>query len=206
MWHSWWGYAEMPHPDSEVVPNVAKCLNPTFYFWVQHSWWGYAEMTHPNPKSCSKWCKMPKSNLIFLDALPMAGGMLKWPTLTLKVVSNVAKCLNPTFYFWAWCSWWWGMLKCPTPTLKVVANVTKCLNPTFHFWVQHSWLGVCWNAPPNPKPKSCSKCHKLPKSNFSFLGVKCLVGDMLKIPHPQLKIQIFKCPYEIEIHKFPFQA
>ena len=23
----------------KVVPSVAECLNPTFYFWVQHSWW-----------------------------------------------------------------------------------------------------------------------------------------------------------------------
>ena len=58
----------------------------------------------------------------------------------------------------------------------------------------------------NPNPKSCSKCCKMPKSNFSFLGVTCLVGGVLKIPQPNLRIHIFKCPYEIEIHKFPFQA
>ena len=58
----------------------------------------------------------------------------------------------------------------------------------------------------HPNPKSCSKCGKMPKSHFSFLGVTCLVGGMLKIHQPNLKIQIFTCPYDIEIHKFPFQA
>ena len=36
----------------------------------------------------------------------------------------------------------------------------------------------------HPNPKSCSKCYYVPRSNFSFLGVKCLVGCMLKITHP----------------------
>ena len=57
----------------------------------------------------------------------------------------------------------------------------------------------------HPNPKSCSKCCKMPKCNFSFLGVICLVGGVLKIPQLNLKIQIFKCPYEIEIHKFPLR-
>ena len=60
-------------------------------------------MPHPNPKSCSKCCKMPKSNILFLGAMFMVGGMLKCPTLTLtlKVVANVTKCLNPTFFLGA---------------------------------------------------------------------------------------------------------
>ena len=74
-------------------------------------------------------------------------------------------------------------------------------------------------------PKNCSKCCKMPKYNFLFLGVTFMVGDMLKCldkafhfgydmlssdyaenPPPNLKIQIFKYPSEIEIHKFPFEA
>ena len=39
----------------------------------------------------------------------------------------------------------------------------------------------------NPNPKNCSKCHKMHRSNFSFLGVTCLVGGMLKIPNVNLK-------------------
>ena len=99
-----------------------------------------------------------------------------------------------------------GMLKCPTLTLKVVPNFAKCLNPTFIFWCNvHGWE-YAEMPHPNPNPKSCSKCHKMPRYNFSFSGVICLVVSMLKIPHPNLKIQIFKCPPEIEIHKFPYQA
>ena len=61
------------------------------------------EMTppNPNPKSCSKCHKMSKSNFLFLGVTCMVlGGMLKCPilTLTLKVVPNVKKCLNPTLF------------------------------------------------------------------------------------------------------------
>ena len=56
---------------------------------------------NPNPKSDSKCCKMPKYSFLFLGATFMFGGMLKCPTLTLtlKVVPNVAKCLDTTFHF-----------------------------------------------------------------------------------------------------------
>ena len=60
----------------QVVPNVATCLNPTFHFWCDIYGWRYAEMTHPNPNpsSCSKCCKMPKSNFSFLGVTFMFGG------------------------------------------------------------------------------------------------------------------------------------
>ena len=58
----------------------------------------------------------------------------------------------------------------------------------------------------HPNPKSCSKCHKIRRSNFLIFGCDVHGRGMLKIPHPNLKIQISKCSYEIEIHKFPFQA
>ena len=61
-------------------------------------------MLHPNlnPKSCSKCNKMPKYNFLFWGVTFMVGGMFKFPILALilKVVPNVAKCLNTTFYFW----------------------------------------------------------------------------------------------------------
>ena len=115
--------------------------------------WGYAQVPHPNPnpKSCSKCCKMPKSNFSFLGAMFMVGGMLKCLTLTLslKVVPNVAKCLNPTFHIFGIMFMVGGMLKCPTLTLtlNVVPNVTKCLDTTFHFQVLYAWLWVCWKSP-----------------------------------------------------------
>ena len=37
---------------------------------------------------------------------------------------------------------------------------------------------------PNPNPKICSKCHKMPKSNFIFLGVTFMVGGYAEITHP----------------------
>ena len=87
---------------------------------------GYAQMPHPNPnlKSCSKCCKMPKSSILFLGVTFMVVDMLKCPTptLTLKVVPNVAKCLDMTLHFGC------DMLGCgyaenPPP---------KCENSDFH--------------------------------------------------------------------------
>ena len=171
-----WGMLKCPTLTLKSCSKCHKMPKSNFLFLgVTFMVGGYAEMPHPNPKSCSKCHKMPKSTFLFLGATFMVGGMLKCPTLTL--------------------------------TLKVVPNVTKCLNPTCHFWVQRFMVGESAEMThPSPKPTSCSKCHKMPKSNFSFLGVTRLVGGILKIPHPNLKIQIFNCPYEIEIHKFSFQA
>ena len=60
----------MTHPYPKVVPNVAKCLNSFLFLGVMLVVGGYAEMIHPNPnsKSCSKCCKVPKSNILFLSA------------------------------------------------------------------------------------------------------------------------------------------
>ena len=118
------------------------------------------KITHPNPKSCSKCCKMLKSNFSFLGVTFIVGGMLKCPTLTLKIVPNaakclktvpnVAKCLNPTFIFGCDVHGW-GMLKWPTLTLKVVPNVAKCLDPTFHFGCDMLGWGYAENSPPQPE-------------------------------------------------------
>ena len=40
---------------------------------------------------------------------------------------------------------------------------------------------------PNPNPKSCFKCNKMPKSNFLFLGVTFIVG-YAEMTHPKLKV------------------
>ena len=52
----------------KIVPNVAKCLNTTFYFGCDIHGWRYAQMPHPNPKSCSKCHKMLKYNFLFWGA------------------------------------------------------------------------------------------------------------------------------------------
>ena len=86
-----------------ILTKCCKMPNYNFFiFGCDVHGWGYAQMPHPNPKSCSRCCKMPKYNFLFLGAKFMVGGMLKCPmlTLTLKVVPNVTKCLNTTFYFW----------------------------------------------------------------------------------------------------------
>ena len=36
----------------------------------------------------------------------------------------------------------------------------------------------------HPNPKSCSKCCKMPKSIFLFLGVTFMVGRYTEMPHP----------------------
>ena len=36
----------------------------------------------------------------------------------------------------------------------------------------------------HPNLKSCSKCYKVPKSNFLFLGVTFMVGGYAEMPHP----------------------
>ena len=48
----------------------------------------------------------------------------------------------------------------------------------------------------HPNPKSCSKCFKIPRSNFSFLGVTFMVGQYAEITHPNPK-SCSKC------HKMP---
>ena len=65
-----------------------------------------------------------------------------------------------------------GMLKCSTLALnlKVVPNVAKCLDTTFHFECDMLGCGYAKNPPPQPENSD------------------------------------FKCPSELEIHKFPFQA
>ena len=40
---------------------------------------------------------------------------------------------------------------------------------------------------PNSNTKSCSKCRKMPKSNFSFLGVTFMVGRYAEMTHPNPK-------------------
>ena len=47
-----------------------------------------------------------------------------------------------------------------------------------------------------PNPKSCSKCYKISRSNFSFLGVTFMVGGSAEITHPNPK-SYSKC------HKMP---
>ena len=42
----------------------------------------------------------------------------------------------------------------------------------------------------NPNPKSCSKCYKMPESNFSFLGATFMVGGMLKWPILTLTLKV----------------
>ena len=36
----------------------------------------------------------------------------------------------------------------------------------------------------HPNPKSCSKCYKMPKSNFLFLGATFMVRGYAEMPHP----------------------
>ena len=154
-------------------------------------------MTHPNsnPKSCSKYCKMPKSNFLFLGVTFMVwGDILKWLTLTptLKVVPNVGKCLNPTFHIWVWHLWLGGYAEMthPNPNPK---NFSKCYKmPKSNFLFLGAMFMVGGYAEmTHPNPKSFSKCWKMPKSNFLFLGVTCLVGGMLKILHPTLTLKVF---------------
>ena len=61
-------------------------------------------------------------------------------------------------------------------------------NPSFQLFI----LGVTFMVGgyaemthPNPNPKSCSKCCKIPKSNFLFLGVMFMVGGYAEMPPPQ---------------------
>ena len=96
----------MPHPN----PNPASCLechkiprSNFSFFGCDIPGWRYDEMPHPNPNpiSCSENCKMPRSNFLFLGVTFLVGGMMKCITLTitLKVVQNVTKFLDPTFHF-----------------------------------------------------------------------------------------------------------
>ena len=64
---------------------------------------------------------------------------------------------------------------------------------------------------PNPNPKICCKCHKVCRSNFSFLGCDMLGWGYAENPPPQPKKlsqpenqNVIES--EIEIHKFFFQA
>ena len=91
--------------------------HPTFHLWVWHAWLGICWNDSPYPKSCSKCHKMPRSNFSFLGVICLVGGMLKWPTLTLKVVQNVITCLDPTFHFWVWLAWL-GYAENPPPQPK----------------------------------------------------------------------------------------
>ena len=72
------------------------------------------------------------------------------------------------------------------PNPKSCSKCQKFLNPTFYIWVQHSWLGGVYAemTHTNPKCKSCSKCHKMPKSNFLFLGATFMVGGYAEMTHP----------------------
>ena len=46
----------------------------------------------------------------------------------------------------------------------------------------HGWGGYAEMT--HPSPKSCSKHHKMPKSNFSFLGVTSMFGQYGEMTHP----------------------
>ena len=141
----------------------------------------------------------------------LVGGMLKLSTLTLKVVPNVAKCLDPTFPFWVWCSWFgYAEMTHPNPRscskcLKMPRSNFEFLGVTFLVW---GMLKIIHSS-----PRSCPKCYKMHRSSFSVLGATFLVGGMLKIPTHnsnitvtwKSKIQIFKCSLELKFTSFLFR-
>ena len=80
-------------------------------------------------------------------------------TLTLKVASNVAMCLEPTFHFSAGYS-----EHDPNPNAK---SYSECYVPRSNFPFGRVEWGYSEHDP-NQNPKRYSKCHYMPRSNFSF--------------------------------------
>ena len=58
---------------------------------------------------------------------------------------------------------------------------------------------------PNLDPKYCSKCSKMPKSNFSFLGATFMVVGYAEMTHPNLKIRFSNVHMKLKFTSFLFR-
>ena len=86
-------------------------------------------MTYPNPKSCSKCCKMPKSNFLFLDVMFMVQGYAEMTHPNPKSCSKCCKMPKSNLPFLVVTCLAGGMLKIPHPNLNMNATEKNHLPP-----------------------------------------------------------------------------